>query len=123
MYKEDKLLKQYEKEHNLSFSLNVFKRHEQRHERLDKLASWRVVCVHQYYRCIFTHDEKPKSALEQSIEMYNKEIIDSTRGYTYKSSNSIVKQQIHQLLLRSLHKAQLESVEASKGWSLRNAHK
>lgn len=34
-----------------------------------------------------------------------------------------MKQQIHTLLLRTLHKAQLKSEIPSNGWSLRNAHK
>lgn len=111
LFVEDALLTDYATKNNIKFSSNPFVKREQRSSILDELAHWRA------------RSKTPEQLARDDDDSQNKQIIDSTPGFTYKVSNAVMKQQIHRLLLNTLHKAQVSSENVSRGWSLRNAHK
>ncbi|TIA90018.1 hypothetical protein E3P99_01739 [Wallemia hederae] len=111
LFVEDRLLQAYAQEHNIHFSNNNIVKREQRSKILDELAQWRV---------------KPRTPEQQQSDVddeRNKKIIERTPGFSYVVTNTIMKQQIHKILLGTLHRAQLQSERVSRGWSLRSAHK
>ncbi|TIB67307.1 hypothetical protein E3P77_01663 [Wallemia ichthyophaga] len=111
LYVQDTLLTEYARSNNIKFSPNPFVKREQRSNILDELARWRV------------KQKTPEQQARIDDDKRNMEIIENTKGFTYVVSNTVMKQQIHRILLQALHQAQVRSEHVSRGWSLRTAHK